>query len=78
MFRGIPNPQLWLALINLAIHQADKATDPGEKEKGWKQASDYIDRAEQNLGDQTALRPPGARSPAIARIARRLHLEEVG
>jgi tetratricopeptide (TPR) repeat protein len=48
--------QLWLALIRLPIYLADKAMDPIEKEKEWKQASDYIDRAEQNLGDQAMLR----------------------
>ena len=50
------NTQLWLALINMAKYQAGKETDPTEKEKRWKQASDYTDRAEKSLGDQVVLR----------------------
>ena len=38
------------------MYQADQETDPGEKEKKWKQASDYIDQAEQNLGDHPIVR----------------------
>ena len=48
--------QIWLALINLAMYQADKETDPGKKEQKWKQVSDYIDQAEQNLGDHPIVR----------------------
>ena len=46
-FRNIPDKRpIWLALINLAMNQADKATDPLEKERKWTQASGYVDMAE--------------------------------
>jgi len=48
--------QVWLALINLPIYLGDNATDPAEKERRWQQASDFIDRAEQTLGDLVDLR----------------------
>jgi len=48
--------QVWLALINLAIQQAEKETDPGQKEKKWQQTSDYIDQAEKSLGDHPIVR----------------------
>ena len=50
--------QIWLALINLAMYQADQESDLGRKEQKWKQVSDYIDRAEvkQNLGDHPIVR----------------------
>jgi tetratricopeptide (TPR) repeat protein len=50
------NLQIRLALINLAMYQADKETVPGEKEKKWKQASDDIDQVEQKLGDSLIVR----------------------
>ena len=48
--------QIWQALINLAMYRAEKETASGQKEQKWKQASDYIDRAEQNLGDLPSVR----------------------
>ena len=45
-----------MALINLAMYQAEHEADPGQKEKKWKQVSDYIDQAEQSLGDQPIIR----------------------
>ena len=50
------NAQIWLALINLSMYEADQASDPGEKEQKWKQASDDIDQARQNLGDHPIVR----------------------
>ncbi|MGO9107808.1 MAG: tetratricopeptide repeat protein, partial [Thermoguttaceae bacterium] len=50
------SPPIWMALIRLAMHQAEKEADSAEKEKKWKQVSDYIDQAEQNLGDRAIIR----------------------
>ncbi len=48
--------QVWLALINLTMYQAENTTAPGQKEQKWKQVSDCIDRAEQSLGDHPIIR----------------------
>jgi cellulose synthase operon protein C len=50
------NAQVWLALIRLSMHQAEKTSDANEKEKLWNQAADDVARAEQQLGDRVDLR----------------------
>jgi len=48
--------QIWLALINLAMYQAETETNPAEKENYWKQALDVINQARGHIGDQAILR----------------------
>ena len=50
------NATVWMALINLAMYQADQTSDPAEREKRWQQASGYADQAEQSLGDHLMVR----------------------
>ena len=59
------NVQVWMALINLAMYQTKQEADPGKKEKGWEQVSDYIDQAEKNLGDHPMLRKARARCAVL-------------
>ena len=63
--------QIWQALINLAMYRAEKESDAGQKEKKWKQVSDYIDRAgavpgrsPQLAGEAGQLRRPPQGSPS--------------
>ncbi len=48
--------QVWLALINLAMYEAEQETDAARKAQKWKQVSEQIDRAEQTLGDNLIVR----------------------
>jgi len=72
------NVQVWLALIKLPMYLARNATDPSEKEKRWQQASDYIDRATQKMGDSANLRSMrGAlavyrKDPQVAAVLKKL------
>jgi tetratricopeptide (TPR) repeat protein len=50
------NAQVWLALINLAMYQAEKEADPVQKEKKWNQVSEELDQAQKNLGDHPVVR----------------------
>ena len=48
--------QIWLALINLSMHQAEKEPDDAQKAKKWEEVSRFIDDAEKNLGDHPVIR----------------------
>jgi cellulose synthase operon protein C len=48
--------QIWLALINLSMHQAESASDPVEKDKLWNQAAKDTEAAEAALGDRAVVR----------------------
>ncbi len=47
---------IWTALIRLAMHQAELATNPADQQSKWRQASNYIDQAEKVLGDNLTMR----------------------
>ena len=48
--------QVWLALINLAMYQAERESDAGKKELHVEGGFGYIGRAEQTLGDHPIVR----------------------
>jgi tetratricopeptide (TPR) repeat protein len=50
------NVQVWMALINLAMYEAEQEADPGRKEKEWNQVSNYVDQTEKDLGDHLMVR----------------------
>ena len=48
--------QIWLALVNLAMYQAEKETDATKKDQYWEQGLEVINKAREHIGDQAILR----------------------